>query len=262
VSVLFWGLAARDVRAMGKCCGHKGHGDHKAGDAHGDHDKAESHEKLASAQAHADHAQTVVPGKDKKGPDLPKCPVMGGPIDFSVRALTDDGPVYFCCKSCVKKFTANPEKYAAKTAKQRKALRALPRVQVACPITGRPVNQDIFVKHGERKVYFCCKDCPAGYGKDPDSFDGRLEASYTYQTRCPVMGEEIAPGAYVDLTNGHRVYFCCKGCDKKFLKAPAKYVPRLKAQGVDINPANVKRLSKARGGNIPTAATHAHSEPK
>ncbi|MFQ5495237.1 MAG: hypothetical protein ACE5EX_07625, partial [Phycisphaerae bacterium] len=41
-------------------------------------------------------------------PKLPNCPIMGESVDFSVSTMTDDGPVYFCCPGCIKKFKKNP----------------------------------------------------------------------------------------------------------------------------------------------------------
>lgn len=43
------------------------------------------------------------------------CPVMGDEVDPEVKTVTYNGKVYgFCCKGCIKKFSNNPEKYAAK----------------------------------------------------------------------------------------------------------------------------------------------------
>ena len=50
------------------------------------------------------------------------------------------------------------------------------------------------------------------------------------------MGEEIDPKVFTMATNGMTVYFCCKGCDKKYLKDPAKYASKLAAQGFSMSP--------------------------
>ena len=42
------------------------------------------------------------------------CPVMGNPIDKNIYTEYKDKKVYFCCKACVAKFEADPEKYLAK----------------------------------------------------------------------------------------------------------------------------------------------------
>ena len=49
------------------------------------------------------------------------------------------------------------------------------------------------------------------------------------QTTCPVMvGNPIDPDSYIDF-KGVRVYFCCPGCDKKFLASPETYIDNLPA---------------------------------
>jgi Cu(I)/Ag(I) efflux system membrane fusion protein len=48
----------------------------------------------------------------------------------------------------------------------------------------------------------------------------------TVQTTCPVMGGPIDPKVYTEY-KGKRVYFCCKGCDKKFLENPELYLDKL-----------------------------------
>ena len=43
------------------------------------------------------------------------CPVMdGNPIDKNVFTEYKGRKVYFCCKACIDKFNADPEKYVAK----------------------------------------------------------------------------------------------------------------------------------------------------
>jgi YHS domain-containing protein len=39
------------------------------------------------------------------------CPVMGDPIDSEVFTEHNGKRVYFCCKDCIAKFRANPDKY-------------------------------------------------------------------------------------------------------------------------------------------------------
>ena len=90
---------------------------------------------------------------------------------------------------------------------------------------------------------FCCKDCVAIYEKDPAKYQAKLEASYTYQTKCPVSGEDIDPTAFHDLATGQRVYLCCTHCRKKLSEDPAKYVSKLEAQGVHVD---VKKLKKEK----------------
>lgn len=182
--------------------------------------------------------------EDAKKAVLPNCPVMGETIDFSIKTVTEEGPVYFCCKMCIKKFDAKPEKYAKEVAAQRTALALLPKIQVTCPVSGETVDKKVFVGEGDKKVFFCCKDCVAKYEKDPAKYKAKLADSYSYQTKCPVMGGKIDPKAFVSLATGQKVFFCCKGCDTKFMKEPAKYVATLKAQGTKIDPDKIKADGK------------------
>lgn len=185
-------------------------------------------------------------GEKEKETKLPLCPVMGDPVDFTVKTMTDDGPVYFCCPMCIKKFEEKPEQYADKVAKQRKQLRERERIQVACPITGKPVNKKVSSKQGDETVYFCCAGCKPKYEANPDKYEAKLEASYTYQTHCPIMGGKINPTAFADLPTGERIYFCCPGCDKKLLSDPEKYAKNLEKQGIHLD---VKKLKKALAEN-------------
>ena len=165
------------------------------------------------------------------GKNLPDCPVMGEPINLAVSTPTDDGPVFFCCKGCISKYNAKPGKFAKQVAQQRKALEKLAKVQVACPVTGEPADPKVSIETDGKKVSFCCKGCVKKYQADPKKYAANLANSYTHQTTCPVMGEEINPKSFTTLASGERVYFCCKGCDKKLKATPDKFLPKLAAQG-------------------------------
>jgi YHS domain-containing protein len=172
---------------------------------------------------------------------LPLCPVMGESIDFSVKSMTDDGPVYFCCKMCVKKFEKQPSKYSEKAAEQKAALAKMPRVQVTCPLSGEPIDKKMFVEVDGKKVYTCCGDCKSKYAADPAKYAAKLAASYTYQTKCPVMGGDINPTVFGDLPSGQRIYYCCPACDEKLKKDPAKYAAKLAEQGIKLDTKEAKK---------------------
>ncbi len=172
---------------------------------------------------------------------LPMCPVMGEPVNLALSVATDDGPVYFCCKGCVAKYQKNPGKYAAKATMQRKALADRAKVQVTCPVSQEPVDQKVFSESNGKKVYFCCKDCLGKYQGDPAKYAAALANSYTYQTKCPVMGGDINPKVSTTLSTGEMIYYCCPGCDKPLRENPAKYNKNLAAQGILVNWAEVKK---------------------
>jgi YHS domain-containing protein len=177
-------------------------------------------------------------------PAFPQCAVMDDPVDFSVNTMTKDGPVYFCCAKCIEKYKGSPEKYAKRVAMQRKAVAALPKVQVSCPISGEPLDPKSYIEKDGKRISFCCERCIAKYKKSPEKFAAKLAASYTYQTKCPVSGEAIDPSASMKTTDGKSVYFCCDKCKAKFMKEPAKYSDKLESQGTIIDPDKVKAEKK------------------
>jgi YHS domain-containing protein len=50
------------------------------------------------------------------------------------------------------------------------------------------------------------------------------------QETCPVMGGKIKRDVFVDF-EGLRVYFCCAGCERTFLKSPERYLKVLERRG-------------------------------
>jgi hypothetical protein len=62
------------------------------------------------------------------------------------------------------------------------------------------------------------------------------------QTTCPVMGGKINKTQYVDV-EGYRIYICCKGCIEPLKAAPAKYIAKLKAEGVEVEKTPEKQAN-------------------
>lgn len=159
------------------------------------------------------------------------CPVSGQPaIETSVVELPKNGgKVYFCCQNCPKAFKADPKKFALAVARQ--FLETEQIVQVGCPISGRPVNQETLVEVGAAKAGFCCENCLAKYnaadeeGKLKIMF-ATLEKGFTRQTKCPVSGKPIN-AEYAVTYKDEKVYFCCPNCPKAFEANPAKFEAKL-----------------------------------
>lgn len=61
--------------------------------------------------------------------------------------------------------------------------------------------------------------------------DDSLSVSKPWNAVCPVMGEEVDPEVGTVKYEGKNYGFCCKGCDKKFKKDPAKYSKNLSEDG-------------------------------
>ncbi len=62
---------------------------------------------------------------------------------------------------------------------------------------------------------------------------GSVLAQGKTQTVCPVLKGNVDKNVYVDY-KGHRIYFCCKGCDAEFQKDPEKYLKKMESQGVTL----------------------------
>ncbi|MEW6251587.1 MAG: hypothetical protein AB1716_13140 [Planctomycetota bacterium] len=198
--------------------------------------QVEPQAKPAPAQQHADRQD-----KQAEAPARPLCPIMEEPIDLTVKTMTADGPVYFCCDMCIPKYEKDPAKYAGKVKAQRAALAKLPKVQVACPVSGKAIDKKVAVEQSGEKIYFCCPDCPEKFKKDPAAFRGKLAASYTYQVKCPVSGQDIDPAAHTEIQGGNKVYFCCPKCISRFTSEPEKYAENLEKQGVFIDTKAMKK---------------------
>ena len=96
--------------------------------------------------------------KQKKNPlEAAKCPVSGQKIKEEHSVAYKEGKVYFCCPNCPKAFEKDPEKFAAKANHQLVQTRQMR--QVACPLTGRPLNEDTRIRVRGAAVTFCCNNC-------------------------------------------------------------------------------------------------------
>jgi YHS domain-containing protein len=46
--------------------------------------------------------------------------------------------------------------------------------QKTCPVTGDPIDKNVFVEYQGKKVYFCCSDCKGEFEKNPEKYIGKL----------------------------------------------------------------------------------------
>lgn len=67
------------------------------------------------------------------------------------------------------------------------------------------------------------------------------------QTKCPIKGGDIDKDVYTDY-KGMRIYYCCPGCDKTFLKSPEKYLSEMKAE--HVTPAKLQTECPVSGDAI------------
>jgi len=46
--------------------------------------------------------------------------------------------------------------------------------QTLCPVTGMPINKEIFTEYKGKKVCFCTKECMEAFKADPEKYVGKL----------------------------------------------------------------------------------------
>jgi YHS domain-containing protein len=95
--------------------------------------------------------------------------------------------------------------------------------KATCPMSGGPAKEDNFVEVSGKKVYFCCKNCPKAFEKDPKAVAAKvhyqwLETGQIAQVGCPMSGGPVKEGTEVALGNV-KFGFCCNNCKGKFEKA-------------------------------------------
>ncbi len=64
-----------------------------------------------------------------------------------------------------------------------------PKAQTTCPVMGGKINKAIFVDHGGKRVYLCCKGCIAEFGKDPAKYVKKLEDQGVTLEKAPAKAE-------------------------------------------------------------------------
>ncbi len=157
------------------------------------------------------------------------CPLSGKPAQEDVAVDYKGKKVYFCCPGCPAGFEADPAKFADKVHMQ--WLKTGQITQVACPLSGKPVNEEMTIAVGPAEVAFCCGGCKGKASKASGDelaalLFGDISKGFTLQTECPVAGKPVNLAKSVEY-EGEKVYFCCGGCAKKFEADPEAFTAKL-----------------------------------
>lgn len=59
------------------------------------------------------------------------------------------------------------------------------KTQTTCPVMGGAINTNIYVDADGKRVYFCCKGCPAEFKKDPAKYISKLEEEGVTLDKAP-----------------------------------------------------------------------------
>ncbi len=158
-----------------------------------------------------------------------QCPVSGRAAQGGETVSYMGKTVYFCCPGCPGAFKKNPAKFAAKAKMQ--FLETKQMIQVACPVSGRAIDESTAVEFGATKIAFCCPNCQKKFAGADEAGKlkivmAKFDKTFTPQTLCPLSGKPIEADVSVK-HEGKMVYFCCPGCVAGFQAKPEKYVGKL-----------------------------------
>ena len=153
---------------------------------------------------------------------------MGKPIDF----VHEGRQVRFCCRGCVPKFKANPEKYLTSVDKNIVAAQKKNYPITSCVISKEKLDEtakDVVVNN--RLVRLCCGGCVRKLKKNPQKFFKELDYAIEKKqipsyplTTCVISGKALESTAPNVIVGNTLVRICCKGCISKVTADPAKYI--------------------------------------
>ena len=123
------------------------------------------------------------------------CPVMGRLVTPTGGSATYGGQtIAFCCKGCIAKFQADPQKHM-------RLMRADP------------------MAYGYSRP-----------GPSHEQIRAARESVGSANGLCPVMGKPVASVGGSVVYRGETIAFCCVGCIDKFNAAPETYMAKLRGE--------------------------------
>ncbi|MFK7770024.1 MAG: hypothetical protein AB8B55_22640 [Mariniblastus sp.] len=159
------------------------------------------------------------------------------------------GKVYFCCSHCVETFKEDLKlkKEAKYTMMANHQLVVTGQfVQKGCPMSGSAIEENLTAKVGATKVGFCCEGCRDkvanaetleekakmvfSHAAFKNAFEKKSAEISLENVTCMMMPKR---GVLADQSVEHaggKVFFCCKGCVKKFNSDPEKYTTQANQQ--------------------------------
>ena len=100
---------------------------------------------------------------------------MGDPIDY----VYQNRLVRLCCKGCIKKLNANPEKYLSELDKEIVAQQTAGYPLKTCVASGDKLGGDmgdvVDYVFANRLIRLCCKGCKKDFQKDPAKYLAMLD---------------------------------------------------------------------------------------
>jgi len=114
---------------------------------------------------------------------------------------------------------------AANNEKRKKDANPKSLAAARCPVTGDNVSKEFSSNYMGGKLFFCCEECIGKFKADWSTYEAKANAQLVItgqfkQIRCPVTGDEFAPGIKMKIC-GVDVCFASADCVKKVRRAPA-----------------------------------------
>lgn len=120
-------------------------------------------------------------------------------------------------------------------AAEKKEKPAKPYPMEVCVVTDEKLGsmgEPYVIEHEGQQVKFCCKACEKDFKKDAKKYLAKIEEAakkvkqYPAKT-CIVSAEPLDDASPASIYKGQEYKFCCKSCQKKFDKEPAKFAAKL-----------------------------------
>jgi Cu+-exporting ATPase len=192
----------------------------------------------------------------------PVCGMSVDPATAKHKADYNGTTYYFCCNGCRTKFTADPEKYLARSGDahahhdhghehhghDHHASAADAAVDPVCGMSVDPATAKHKADYNGTTYYFCCAGCKAKFTADPEKYLARSGGAHAHHEHHGHDQHASAIGAAVDPVCGMSVdpataehkadykgttyYFCAAGCRTKFMANPEKYLGPREAEPV------------------------------
>lgn len=99
-----------------------------------------------------------------------------------------------------------------------------------CPVSGEELDADaVSLSHEGQTLRFCCKKCLGKFKKNPAKYAKKGHTDHYPLATCVISGKKLGSmgKAFEHEHKGQRVRLCCKGCLKKFNKAPETHLKKI-----------------------------------
>jgi len=96
------------------------------------------------------------------------------------------------------------------------------KVDLKCPVSGKPASADHKVAFNGGDVEFCCPKCPKIFTANEKKFAAKanlqlVQSGQLKQIKCPLTGRPMADDKLVEV-GGVEIKVCCAGCLGKMKK--------------------------------------------